>query len=103
MNLHQRTNVGEIARGLARDTEGFCRHFFPEGRKVGNYWQMADTPGAQGQSLAIRLKQSGTKRAGKWTEHVALQIMLRLRAWTLFRWISQEPAQHNVSACGGIR
>lgn len=69
MRSFQKTDVGEIARNLARDTEGFCRQFFPEGRRVGNYWQMADTTGAKGQSLAVRLKSSCGKLAGKWTDH----------------------------------
>mgnify|MGYP005988354695 CR=1 FL=1 len=64
-----RLDPGAIASGLARDAEAFCRHWFPEGRKVGNYWQMADISGAQGRSLTIRLSAHGGKKAGKWIDH----------------------------------
>lgn len=61
--------ISEVARDLARDTEGFCRHFFPSGRKTGNYWQIGDVSGAPGQSLSIRLRSSAGRAAGKWTDH----------------------------------
>ena len=47
----ERLDPGALSRGLARHAEAFCRHWFPEGRKVGNYWQMADISGAKGRSL----------------------------------------------------
>jgi hypothetical protein len=62
-------DAGAIASGLARHTEAFCRHWFPEGRKVGNYWQMADVSGAKGRSLTIRLRSQGGRNAGKWTDY----------------------------------
>ena len=65
----ERLDPGALARGLARHAEAFCRHWFPEGRKVGNYWQMADISGAKGRSLTIRLKSHGSRQAGKWTDH----------------------------------
>ncbi|MBV1897684.1 MAG: toprim domain-containing protein [Rhodobacteraceae bacterium] len=65
----ERLDPGALARGLARHAEAFCRHWFPEGRKVGNYWQMADISGAKGRSLTIRLKSHGSRKAGKWTDH----------------------------------
>jgi len=40
------TNPGSLAKGLADNAEAFCRHWFPSGRKTGNYWQMGDTTGA---------------------------------------------------------
>lgn len=60
---------GALSSGLARHTEAFCRHWFPEGRKVGNYWQMADVSGAKGRSLAVRLRSHGGRQAGKWTDN----------------------------------
>lgn len=65
----ERLDPGALSRGLARHAEAFCRHWFPEGRKVGNYWQMADISGAKGRSLTIRLNAHGSKKAGKWTDH----------------------------------
>ncbi|WP_113913698.1 DUF7146 domain-containing protein [Roseovarius dicentrarchi] len=69
MTRFAKLDPGAIASGLARDTEAFCRHWFPEGRKVGNYWQMADISGAKGRSLTIRLRTHGGRQAGKWTDY----------------------------------
>lgn len=69
-----RYDPGALARDLARDTEGFCRRYFPEGRKVGNYWQMGDVTGATGRSLTVRLRASGGRQAGKWTDHATGQF-----------------------------
>jgi len=65
----ERLDPGALSRGLARHAEAFCRHWFPEGRKVGNYWQMADVSGAKGRSLAVRLRSHGNRQAGKWTDN----------------------------------
>lgn len=65
----ERLDPGALSKGLARHAEAFCRHWFPEGRKVGNYWQMADVSGAKGRSLAVRLQSHGGRQAGKWTDH----------------------------------
>jgi hypothetical protein len=65
----ERLDPGALSRGLARHAEAFCRHWFPEGHKVGNYWQMADVSGDKGRSLTIRLKSHGSRKAGKWTDH----------------------------------
>jgi twinkle protein len=35
--------------------EDLCRRFFPNGKKVGTEWKIADTTGAPGNSLAIQL------------------------------------------------
>lgn len=69
MTYENRIDVGQIVRDLANSSESFCRHFFPDGRKVGNYWQMGDTAGNAGQSLTIRLHSSGRRPAGKWVDH----------------------------------
>ena len=65
----ERLDPGALASGLAQHAEAFCRHWFPEGRKVGNYWQMADVSGAKGRSLAVRLRSHGGRKAGKWTDN----------------------------------
>ena len=65
----ERLDPGALSSGLAQHAEAFCRHWFPEGRKVGNYWQMADVSGAKGRSLAVRLRSHGGRQAGKWTDN----------------------------------
>jgi len=69
MTYKDRIDIGQIARHLANSAEAFCRHFFPNGRKVGNYWQMGDTAGNAGQSLTIRLQGLTGRPAGKWVDH----------------------------------
>ena len=56
--------IADLSVNLADRAESFCRHYFPEGRKQGNYWQIGDTSGAKGQSLAIRLHAQGGRKAG---------------------------------------
>ncbi|WP_136661830.1 toprim domain-containing protein [Nitratireductor sp. XY-223] len=59
----------EIVEQLAARTEAFCRAWFPNGRRVGNYWKMGDTTGAAGRSLAIRLRPAGGRAAGRWSDY----------------------------------
>lgn len=65
----ERLDPGALSNGLALHAEAFCRRWFPEGRKVGNYWQMADVSGAKGRCLAVRLRSHGGRQAGKWTDN----------------------------------
>lgn len=64
-------DIKDLSRDLADRAEAFCQHFFPDGRKQGNYWQIADTSGVAGQSLAIRLNDHGGRKAGNWTDHAS--------------------------------
>ena len=44
-----RSKVADLSAELADHAENFCRSYFPEGRKQGNYWQIDDTTGSTGQ------------------------------------------------------
>ncbi|MCX8571069.1 DUF7146 domain-containing protein [Aminobacter sp. MET-1] len=59
----------DLARALGNNAEAFCRHYLPNGRRVGNYWMIGNIHGDPGRSLAIRLKPSGQRVAGKWSDH----------------------------------
>ncbi|GGE53233.1 DNA primase [Primorskyibacter flagellatus] len=61
-------SIADLSADLATRAESFCRQYFPEGRKQGNYWQVGDTSGAKGQSLAIRLQGEGGRKAGSWQD-----------------------------------
>lgn len=67
----QKTDLGDLSRDLANRAEAFCRHYFPDGRKQGNYWQIGDTSGASGQSLAVRLQDNAGRKAGNWTDYAS--------------------------------
>lgn len=63
--------AAEISADLARNAEAFCRSYFPNGRKVGNYWQVGNVSGDAGRSLTVRLRPNGGREAGKWTDHAS--------------------------------
>jgi hypothetical protein len=50
--------------------EFFCQHFFPEGKRVGSEWKIADVSGAAGNSLGIQL--TGQK-AGLWHDRATAE------------------------------
>ena len=64
-------DIRDISLDLAARAETFCRHFFPDGYKAGNYWKIGDTSGAPGQSLSIRLIDHGGRKAGNWTDYAS--------------------------------
>ena len=66
--MNPRRSIADLSADLATRAESFCRQYFPEGRKQGNYWQVGDTSGAKGQSLAIRLQAQGGRKAGSWQD-----------------------------------
>ena len=55
----------DIRDALAGQAEAVCRHYLPEGRRNGAYWQVGDMDGSPGSSLYIRL--SGDRR-GRWAD-----------------------------------
>jgi hypothetical protein len=58
-------NADLLDRILGEGIEQLCHHFFPQGRKVGQEWKIANTSGQRGDSLGIQL--TGTK-AGQWLD-----------------------------------
>ena len=66
--MSARRSIADLSAELADRAESFCRLYFPKGRKQGNYWQVGDTSGAKGQSLAIRLQAEGWRKAGSWQD-----------------------------------
>lgn len=67
--MSARRSIADLSADLADRAESFCRQYFPEGRKQGNYWQVGDTSGTKGQSLAIRLQTEGGRKAGSWVDY----------------------------------
>lgn len=66
--MSARRSIADLSADLADRAESFCRQYFPEGCKQGNYWQVGDTSGAKGRSLAIRLHAQGGRKAGSWQD-----------------------------------
>jgi hypothetical protein len=63
-------DASELARRLARDAEAVCRHYLPNGRRVGRYWIVGNARNAPGRSMFVRLTgpQSGPGAQGHWTD-----------------------------------
>jgi hypothetical protein len=93
-----------LARHLAARAVEVCRHYLSNGRRSGRYWLAGDVQNSKGRSLYVRLEGplAGPGAAGKWTEHVAARVMLRMRDLALPCGRSPGSTQHNVSAWRGI-
>lgn len=63
-----RDRTEDIVRRLAERAEEVCRHYLSNGRKVGGYWIVGDRRNTKGRSLFLRLRPSGPRAAGKWTD-----------------------------------
>ena len=63
-------DASDLARRLARNAEGVCRHYLPQGRRHGRYWLIGNVEGTSGRSLFVRLSgpEAGKGAAGKWTD-----------------------------------
>jgi hypothetical protein len=81
-----RHDASELAIRLGRQAEAVCRHYLSSGHRAGRYWQVGDVRNTPGRSMFVRLAgpETGKGAAGKWTDYVALRIMLRLRIFPLF-------------------
>ncbi|MEH2519066.1 hypothetical protein V1279_004639 [Bradyrhizobium sp. AZCC 1610] len=61
-------DASELARCLAREAEGVCRHYLSNGKREGRYWLVGDVQNTPGRSLFVRLYESPKGPAGKWTD-----------------------------------
>ena len=97
-------DASELARRLAHDAEAVCRHYLSNGRRHGRYWLVGDVRNTPGRSMFVRLHgpDSGPGAAGKFAEHVAAKVMLRVRDWSLSCGRSPASTQHNPSALRGV-
>ena len=93
---HEPSSAAVIAAALGLQAEAVCRRYLPHGRRQGRYWVAGDLDGARGRSLFVRLRGPGVP--GKWTEYVAVLVMLRIRDWVHSHRRSTSSKQHNVSA-----
>ena len=93
---HEPSSAAGIAAALGAHAEAVCRRYLPHGRRQGRYWIAGDLDGARGRSLFVRLRGPGVP--GKWTEYVAVLVMLRIRDWVHSHRRSTSSKQHNVSA-----
>jgi hypothetical protein len=64
------SQIGDLARRLAREAEAVCRHYLPHGCRHGRYWVTGDVDDTPGRSLYVRLSgpDSGPGAAGHWND-----------------------------------
>jgi hypothetical protein len=98
------SHAADLAHRLARNAEAVCRHYLSNGHREGRYWLVGDVANTPGRSLFVRLSgpDSGKGAAGKWTEHVAAKVMLRICDWALSHGRSSASTQHNLSTWRGV-
>ena len=98
------TSPSDLAHRLGCYAEAVCHHYLSNGRRQGRYWLVGDVRNAPGRSLFVRLTGPpfGKGAAGKWTEYVALRVMLRSRDWALCRGPSTASTQHNIRTRRGL-
>lgn len=62
--------ASDLARRLACDAEGVCRHYLPAGQRHGRYWLVGDIDNTPGRSLFVRLNgpETGRGAAGRWRD-----------------------------------
>src|ERR1700732_5262210 len=68
-------DASELARPLARDAEGVCRHYLSNGRRQCRYWTVGDVRNTPGRSMFVRLSgpASGPGAAGRWTDSASTE------------------------------
>jgi hypothetical protein len=100
------SHASEIACRLAHNAEAVCRHYLSNGRREGRYWVVGDVANTPGRSLYVRLHGplSGKGAAGKWTDYVAVLVMLRRsRLGASLRTIGASRQHNVVTASGRLR
>jgi hypothetical protein len=65
-----RHDASDLARALARNAEGVCRHYLSNGRREGRYWLVGDARNTPGRSMYVHLTGpvSGKGAVGRWTD-----------------------------------
>ena len=97
-------DASDLAHRLGRQAEAVCREYLSSGRRAGRYWMVGDVRNTPGRSMFVRLvgHESGKGAAGKWTDYVAPEIMLRPLAGRPFRAGSAASTQHNLRSSGRV-
>ncbi len=63
------TEPSDLVARLSARALAVCRHYLPNGQRVGNYWVVGDVRNTPGRSTFVRLfKGPSGKAAGRWTD-----------------------------------
>ncbi len=89
-------SASELARRLARNAEGVCRHYLSAGRREGAYWLVGDVRNTPGRSMFVRLKGTARSPAGKWLDAASgeygdlLDVIRESRGLADFKDVAEE-------------
>jgi phage/plasmid primase-like uncharacterized protein len=82
--------AADLARRLAAQAEGVCRHYLSNGRRVGRTWRVGDVDNTPGRSLCVQLSDGARGAAGRWIDHATgeygdlLDLIARTRRLNTF-------------------
>ena len=88
--------AADLARRLADNAEAVCREYLSNGRREGHTWRVGDIENTPGRSLMVRLVDSSSGVAGKWTDFATgehgdlLDLIARSRRLEDFRDVAEE-------------
>jgi hypothetical protein len=88
--------AADLARRLADNVEAVCREYLSNGRREGHTWRVGDIENTPGRSLMVRLVDSSSGVAGKWTDFASgehgdlLDLIARSRRLVDFRDVAEE-------------
>ncbi|WP_180902485.1 hypothetical protein [Martelella soudanensis] len=93
-------SASQLSDQLAARAEQFCRTYLPAGRRAGNYWQVGNKYGDAGRSMAVRLKDAGARKAGKWADRATHEYgdLLDLLESIVGRAVLPKPARKPVAS-----
>jgi len=63
--------LSQLSQSLAERAEAVCRHYLPNGNRVGRYWIVGDARNAKGSSMKVRLYASNDGAAGRWVDYAS--------------------------------
>lgn len=79
-----RRDAFELACRLAREAEAVCRrHPRCSAKRERRDWLLGDVHNRPGRSLFVLLHDWHKASAGKWSQHLARRLMVRVCAWGL--------------------
>jgi len=65
------TELSNRSKTLAERAEVVCKHYLPNGNRVGRYWIVGDARNAEGGSMKVRLYPSKDGAVGRWVDYAS--------------------------------